>query len=834
MKRRTIPIYEHDVLTQSIRDKIASWKLLHKDQRTLYHYAGNVTHSLKRDIEQEAKEMLRRFHAGLLPTYEPEYIWVSKDPLQGLSRRNIQITNQGFREVSNLEEFFADTFNAFKKRQELNFDIGDRKTVSGIRVGLNVYNFITDDGSIITYDDESKSITREILSENKKAIIESKTFYNTRYLFIPGAITLIDVIDINGNSIEREIVEVLENGKYESLFDLNGNGIVDEDDLAVFESAEGINYKNVSEDDWNNIYTRLDINHDGAITRSEIETAKQYLMTSSQDGTLIKIRSKLPAATVTYSLKPQVEPRDIYIKDGNVKIIQMNTLGSIILEKQILDVPGRKALVEPRTANFLVEIDQNDSVNFVRIDNLRTFKNKFSYADIDVFKPIKLTIIDDILLLLTRSSNDLSYRLYPVDLRNEAIEYSENYIDINTEGRTIKWLTTSESDNRFYLCLENNDGTETIVEYDFIKKYFFIDETAALIYGTEPLNVNFYDQGQIVGSLTNEGRTHTPVSTLEFVPRKVQNSIDDFAYNWGDYRIPAETNDEFKNRILDYWIHLQGSNKTGMLYGIAKLLGVRPSELDRYKPTESTRIAIGDSWFTSKPMYFLSIDSINQTLELFTFKEYIDESEDFIKKITLSGLYRPTSEGIEIPEQFATFKRDFSLVSYADVITKTPVGNTGSWDIEGEEIGDGTDVVVYNNGVIDFTKSPFLLQQFSGKSLIVYFDALDSAGNIHKTNYEIVQFPHYQTPTDLSNAAIKISNLLFDGTYRSRKLGTEEDRNILIGEIRAIDNSRWNNTIIDDAFYNTASISGEKLKPTIWSGLSFNKHFERGDYEWEK
>lgn len=834
MKRRTIPIYEHDILTRSIRDKIASWKLLHKDQRTLYHYAGNVSYSLKRDIEQEAKEMLRRFHATLLPTYEPEYIWVSKDPIQGLNRRNTQILNDGFREVSNLEEFFADTFNAFKKRQELVFDLGNRRTVSGIRVGLNVFNFITDDGSIITYDDESKSITREILSENKKAIIQSKTFYDTRFLFIPGAITLIDVTDFVGNSVEREVVEVLENGKYESLYDLNGNGIVDEDDLAAFEGAEGINYKNVSEDEWNNTYSRLDLNRDGAITRSEIEIAKQYLMTSSEDGTLIKIRSKLPAATVTYSVKPRVEPRDIYLKDGNVKIIQMNTLGSAILEKQVIDVPGRKALVEPKNSNFLVEIDQNDSVNFVRIDSIRTFKNKFSYLDVDIYKPVKLAVIDDILLLLTRSISDLSYRIYPVDLRNEAVEYSESYIELDTEGRSIKWMTTSESDNRFYLCLENVDGTETINEYDFTKKYFFIDEDAALVYGTEPLEVNFYDQGQIVGGTTEEGRTHTPIAVLEFVPRKVQNSIDDFAYNWGDQRIPAETNDEFKTRLLDYWVHLQGSNKVGMLYGIAKILGIAPSELERYKPTETTRVAIYDSWFVSKPMYFLAIDAINQTLELFTFKDFTDESEDFIKKVSLSNLYKPTSEGIEIPDQFATFKRDFSMVSYADVITKTIVGNAGSWDIDGESVGDGSDTVIYNNGIIDFSNSPFLLERFSNKTLVIYFDAIDAAGNVHKTNYEIVQFPHYQLPSDIENAAIRISNLLQDGTYRSRKLGTEEDRDTFIREIRSIDNSRWNTTIVDDAFYNTASISGEKLKPTIWSGLSFNKHFERGDYEWEK
>ena len=273
---------------------------------------------------------------------------------------------------------------------------------------------------------------------------------------------------------------------------------------------------------------------------------------------------------------------------------------------------------------------------------------------------------------------------------------------------------------------------------------------------------------------------------------------------------------------------MQGADRTGLLYGIGKAIGIPVADAILLRPTESTSIKLADQWSIQTPLTFLFVDEEQEQLEILAFRRYEDQSVFGRTRVLLSELVRAGGSLVEIPDEYASYDRNFPDEPTArDLAIKIPdseTATTGSFDFDGDEVPDNT--AVYDNGVIDFSACPEVLRNFGERKVFVFLDSVDLVGNIHLLNREELEMPYFQPEAIALDPLIRIESLLYPGSYRERYIDDPVARQQLINDQKERDTSSWNKTEFDISFYNTRAKSGEVLKPTEWSGLSFNDNFD--------
>lgn len=826
MKREELKIYENDSATSVVKSNVSSWKELNKDQRTLYHYLGNTIHSIKRDIASEGRDILRRFHASLLPEYEPPYIYKAKQPvtLQEL----ISITTPpGFEYITYLDYFFADNFNAveFIKKEELN--ISDN-IISFDKIDQDNLIYVSDDADLVTYNIPNKVITTRTNASYKNTNSITVEFFDTKYAFIPGPIKIISVKNHLKENLTYEIKEITQTSKFQQRLDINNNGVIDQEDLESFQNVVGLSAQQIDAEVWNRDYAKFDLKKNGLIEEDDFAVVVNGLWNGKEQGTLIQLPIQNIGFKVEYVPLDQPEISDVKVVNGSIVTRSLNTFNSDILKEKYKNEFGIFGLVEPDTAPFRGEIDIDHNVNFVKSDGAVFDKEKLSYKDIDKYRPLFLYDLDDIMMILAQNPKDLKCRIYLVDMLNMAIEYSDDYFDLDIQEKVlgIGALTTNAE---IYLICQDVEGKKYLRTYKLDKLYYTVNQSELAFYSTKLGSFQIQPTGTPLELLDGETDTSGTYITLDLYPVKVQNSIDDFAFNWGITRLPGETNRELKNRILDFWIHLQGNEKTGMIYGISKNLGVLPEDLNFIAPTISYNVQTKNPWSELQPFKFLIVDRTARSLDLFAFKNYSFIVKNFKKVFTFTELYRVSSESIELDEEFAEYTFNFPNQSYSErLYTKSDI----DWNFPGELISLEEEIVLENN-IINLSKANYFQENFSEKEVHVYYDAYDFDLNIHYTNKDVITLPYFQNTEGLGKSVVRIENLMAPGDFRSLKILNETNREQFIIDMKTKNNSTWGKVIGDQSLYNTFSATPELVKDTVWNGLSFNKHFDTdGSLPW--
>lgn len=821
MKREQLKIFENNNATELVRSTVTPWKELNKDQRTLYHYLGNTYHSIKRDIAAEANDLITRFHASLLPEYEPAYIYKSKDPITLQELTGI-LTPKGFEYVTYLDYFFANNFNAveFIKSDILNIN---ENIISFDKINETQLVYINDQADLVTFDILNNRIISRTPALYKSNPTISVEFFDTKYAFIPGIAKIISVKNHLKENITYTIKEILETSKYQKKIDINNNGVIDDEDLQAFQNVVGLNAQEIDPVVWNTDYAKFDLKKNGLIEENDLAVVKNSLWSGNEQGILIQLPDKTLGFTIEYVLLDRPEISDVIVVNNEIRTRSLNTFNLELLKEKYKNEFGIYGLVEPDTAPFRGEIDVNRNVNFVKNSGILFDKEKFSYKDIDKYQPLFLYDIDDIMLILTQNPKDLKCRIYTVDMLNMAIEYTDDFFDIDIQEKVLGFgaLTTNAE---VYLLTQDAANIKYLKTYKLDKLYYTVNQSESAFYSTKLENFYTIPLGMPQEFEEDEFTTipNLNINLLALYPVKVQNSIDDFAFNWGITRIPGETNRQLKNRILDFWDHLQGNNKTGMVYGISKNLGVLPEDLNFIAPTISFNIQIKNPWAELQPIKFLVIDNNNRILDLFTFKNFSFTIKNFQKVFTFKSLYRISSESIEIDETLSNFITNFPNLSYDGRLYEKL---ENEWNIPGDLISELEEITLENN-ILDFSKAPFFTENFSEFDLHIYYDAYDAYSNIHYTNKDISKFPYFQNQIGKEKTVVTIENLMDTGRFRDETIENDFNKEIFIAEMKNKDNSTWGKVIGDESLYNTFSATPKLVKDTKWDGLSFNKHFD--------
>lgn len=820
MKRLNIPTFEHKSVAPEITQAIQPWREVYKDKRTFYHYLGNTILSVKFDVAREGLELLDRFHAATLPVYEPDYLWVNKDPIPpGVS---LNVGNGAYTNISNFDKFFANVFNSLERETLDKIDLNGAVPVSGFPITDNILRLVGSEGDVFDYEVSSKTIGNTSPAGFRNLAVQTLQVADTQYAFIPGAIKIRSLIDYLGTAIEEfEIIEIDKTTGYENAYDINNNGIIDDEDIAFFEASEGSHYEKTPIDDWNNIYRHMDTNNDGIIGAYEINIAQRLLFVAFQKGTLIKIKSRLPAFTVSYVSVPSPEISQLHKIDDNIITVRSNTLGSKILLDDIVDQPGIYQSTFLTNSNHIIEIDSERNVNIVFLDGLNTYRMKISWLNAHDWLPVGLTNIDDIVLITTRSRTTFTYRVYAFDMRKEAVEYSDAFYNLDIPADHIfSFAYTSEKPNRYIAFTTSPNGEVFMFRYLMAKKYFHFDTATKVLTVSEKTSVTYTPLALTSGA-------EAGVFNIPLVPRSVQNSIDDYAYDWGIERIPGELNQILKNRILDFWRHLQGNDHIGMVYGIGKDLFILPENIESTLPNEKYTLKLFSTYTGKKPVRLIIVDDNKRELHLFAFKNYQDLSIPFQTKFILTGLVKPNGNTIEIPDNVVSYKPLFSPGTFDSnnmLIVPNEDPSTGSWDFINEDLGL-PDSIEIQNDTISFANAPNIIRNYSGFRIFVFYDTVDPSGNYHGSNYDELFLPRFKLPEDEQKNKIIIEDLLHTGSYRSRWIDNLTNREALIANLRALDNSKWNQTEISISYFDAGIQSGTILKENKWSGLSFNKTF---------
>ena len=824
MKRLSIPIHEHSAVADEVALHVQPWRELYHDKRTFHYYFGNTILSVKQDIAREGLEMLRRFHAVSLPLYEPEYLWVNRDPIapnELITINDIEVTN-----ISDFDKFFTNTFNALELSKTHELSVSE-KLISGAALDINTLRLVTEDGDLLTYDLVSGLETSFTTAPFKVGASLQKKVHDTRFCFIPGAIKISSVVDQAGNNITKYTVqEITRTDEYQNAYDVNANGIIDDEDLAEFQNVEGLTFEKADPHEWNLKYRTMDANGDGSIGQFELNTIQRLLFVAFEKGTLILLPTAIPAFTVTYVSIPEPQIGQIHKVENSVFTVNTNTLGSSILLSDIEKQPGIYASTYLSISDTFIEIDQNKNVNFAKVENLNAYKVKVSWSQAYEYNALALTSIDDIVLLLTRSISTGKYRVYGFDASREAVESTDSFYDIDVTGE-VTFICTLANPDILLVCARTDEGKNVLYTFNLIRKYSFLESNTRTLYLSKNVSVTATATTP-VGTLGSE--IVIPPREIVLVPRKVQNSVDDYGYNWGLKRIPGETNIQYRDRILDFWKHLQGNDKRGMLYGIGRELGIPPSQIETIRPHEKFTVSLKGVYTGFYPVRILIVDDVLRKLYLYAFTKYEDFSEPGTFNLKLKNLIIPSGATIDLPDEFSNYSTEFDKSTFSknsmSVVTDSN-GNIpviGSWNISGNTISENDSIEIFN-GAMSFELCPYIVNKHRGQRALIFYDTVDAVNNLHASNFDDLVLPNFVYLVDEQKHKVIIEDLLHAGKYRDRWINDLTKRDELISAFREKDNSKWDKTIGDISFFDSGVQSGELLKENQWTALSFNKHF---------
>lgn len=139
----------------------------------------------------------------------------------------------------------------------------------------------------------------------------------------------------------------------------------------------------------------------------------------------------------------------------------------------------------------------------------------------------------------------------------------EDIQEVGFSSMSLKKTTTLEDFCDLYPYKNSTDITKNI-------PYYFIDEERKIIYVHYPYDKNNeYKDGKIYVKINNK----KIICKLSY--HHVWNFFDEFGMLLNCPRLNKESNENYKNRILDVFINPANSSKNGLLNGIARELNLR-------------------------------------------------------------------------------------------------------------------------------------------------------------------------------------------------------------------------------------------------------------------
>ena len=367
-------------------------------------------------------------------------------------------------------------------------------------------------------------------------------------------------------------------GVYRADYDFDSDGVINLVELNMIQSVLDISESDVSEDDWNNIYSKYDLDGDKVITSDDVAILKKYL-NSYADDTRDMVTINVPGNyLIQYETSSQPGVTG-YVTSNNAILLWRNK--------------SFDGSIKTTYGDNFVDIDYDfDSDQFLLLDDVEKCVYVMLFDEnqsvVDKFKILlPIESVDEVLGGITYCGKGIAYvcsfnkfgngYLYRINLRSSDIDANVSrvpiYLGINDEflyttngGLSLgqSGLTAFCGYNKLLMTARN-------------KVYMLEPRYDVMIVSGDKVHFRSKYNKVIVGngSITKYAKQFW---------NHVWNEFDEFAWKVGLQRLAGETNLELKLRSLDVYENYPVPSEQGYINGILREVG---GELFVVKQTRS-------------------------------------------------------------------------------------------------------------------------------------------------------------------------------------------------------------------------------------------------------
>lgn len=390
-------------------------------------------------------------------------------------------------------------------------------------------------------------------------------------------------LDMYGNPLsgENAPIRYIPDNKtkdlYQTAFDINEDGIIDEYDVRILETYVGKSVLNTNPIEWDEKYSELDINEDGQINEIEVNAIRSMIgsIDPRRTGDSAFYIDEIGLYDITYSTTVDNKPTTVYdtlFSDGHVEPFKNGKRD--VFEHPHYDDDLFIRFEHPFEDNVELCLTKNESAIVYYI-----------YGEsgqlIDTYRVnIQLPYVYVTFIGATINKNDL-YILAKLDANYKIIRV-ELDTDRTDENITILNLYAGKAyDKTIYrepIQLQSPSDIFIIDGFIFIldnRSLLRLDAVTDILYQDLPAKT-IYTRQKYSNLLLNN-TSHCP-QTYFFT----WNKFDEHGFIRGLPRGFGEENNKYKQRLLDVYQNFPTAGKQGIINGISRELGLERYELNDY------------------------------------------------------------------------------------------------------------------------------------------------------------------------------------------------------------------------------------------------------------
>jgi hypothetical protein len=400
--------------------------------------------------------------------------------------------------------------------------------------------------------------------------------------------------------------------------DIDGDGIIDQKEIDLITPELGKSKANYTEEEWNETYSNYDINGDGLIDDGDLAAIQALQNTVQLDVSAVVIPDP-GTYEITYEIPLNGQASTAVYKIDNVPVYFKNTIYNYLRS------PWPNGFIDASYDDHkkITYYLDNDSKSIWAYENTelitsQTLDRYKIQLPISASLELKGIIYHNyrIYVLAFRSGNPY---IYTVRTDVNEIEDNITFVPIHSGARNIDDQHIKLRDNT---GLDSSATGLTIINGSKLATVTNTEVVILLpIYDYYYFSVDNNNNNRVSFREKYESLASTPELTLYPIYQNLWNMIDTHAEEKGLYRLPGENNEGLKNRSLDVFPYFPSRDRTGSLYGMQRELG---SEVETLH--EVTHIKILPS--------FISKDNAN-TLRIFD-----DNVEVLYDNISITNEYR--------------------------------------------------------------------------------------------------------------------------------------------------------------------------------------------------
>jgi len=638
-------------------------------------------------------------------------------------------------------------------------------------------------------------------------LLEEGTLITDGEYIVLDPLTLEDSIlfsDPNtGNDIEVDydiLGRFVEEGNYQQLFDVDGDGYISSEDVTYLRSLIGTGVNTIDKsEEWLRVYAKYDLDEDGLISSTDVQQGISAEGAVERNCLIIRNPQGGPVET---SFNYHEEPYQTYFAEDS------SVFGGVFGLDEILDPAADSRIKDGYSfseAGLVVgiNIDRNEVWAGRRTD-VGWALSKVIRPEPDLFVVRGMTSIDNVAFVLVYAEDGIptigryagtEVGLVRIDMLREAIEYTDDFIPL------------------YDIELEEDEEITGICNTDRKDRVRIFSTTGAI--HTIQLKRN------AIARVGDQLLASQDIELDDYAVTRMFNDIDNYAFNFGITRNPWQTNESLYKEIWDTVNDPAGNDIEGMVIGVARDLGTfvpilsRPGVIRLYNAPKVASIS-------------LRIRSISDD---YVIALGVPDSETFVEehKSFLDDTVR-TYSITETEYEKHTYEDETYLIGSALVLSRTFMKDL---------------IIAYMKAipemlleVPDFNER---LLHIKNVEVEVTYDADDFDGILHSNLVErhridlpsVDQLELYTFDHNADNEILPIhplSELASEIVHFYKLADTNIDEYIgaakadeLIEDLREGDESTWNKTYIDLSFFDERYRSEYIIRKTEYDDNIFDQ-----------